>query len=142
MKVEPERLKSVLGITNVTFIPGRSSLAVVDSTLSGQPPAFEAANRDAMMHRRTEGTNLALQPNQIGIDNFQFTPSVLSVSAGTAVTWINKDDTPHLVVSTQNKFASGVLDEDQRFTVTLTEPGTYDYFCSIHPKMQGQLVVR
>jgi Icc protein len=142
MKVDPERLKSVLGIADVTFIPGRSSLAVVDSTLSGQPPAFEAANREAMMQRRTE-PNLALQPNQIGIDNFQFTPAVLTVSAGTAVTWFNKDDTPHLVVSTQNKFKqSGILDEDQRFTVTLTEPGTYDYFCSIHPKMQGQIVVR
>jgi plastocyanin len=49
----------------------------------------------------------------------------------------------NLVVSTENQFKqSGVLDEDQRFTVTLTEPGTYDYFCSIHPKMQGQIVVR
>jgi plastocyanin len=143
MKVEPERLKSVLGITNVTFVPGHSSLAVVDSTLSGQPPAFDAANHDAMMRRQAAKANLVLGPNEIGIDNFQFTPAVLRVSAGTAVTWINKDDTPHRIASTQNKFQpSGVLDTDQRFTVTLTEPGTYDYFCSIHPKMQGQIVVR
>ena len=53
MKVEPERLKSVLGIANVTFIPGRSTLAVVDATLSGLPPAFEAASHDAMMRRKT-----------------------------------------------------------------------------------------
>ena len=143
MKVEPERLKSVLGITNVTFVPGRSSLAVVDSTLSGQPPAFEAANHDAMMRRQAARANLVLGPNEIGIDNFQFVPAVLRVSGGTAVTWINKDDVPHRIVSTQNKFQpSGVLDTEQRFTVTLTAPGTYDYFCSIHPTMQGQIVAR
>jgi plastocyanin len=142
MKVEPERLKSVLGIRSVTFVPGRSSLAVVDSTLSGQPPAFEAANREATIRRQAERANLVFGPNEIGIDNFQFMPAALRVSAGTAVTWINKDDTPHLVVSTQNKFKqSGILDTDQRFSVTLTAPGTYDYFCSIHPKMQGQIVV-
>jgi plastocyanin len=143
MKVEPERLKSVLGITNVTFVPGRSSLAVVDSTLSGQPPAFDAANRDAKTLQQAKRANLVLGPNEIGIDNFQFIPAVLHVSAGTAITWINRDDTPHLVVSTQNKFTqSGLLDTDQRYTVTLMQPGTYDYFCSIHPKMLGQIVVR
>jgi 3',5'-cyclic-AMP phosphodiesterase len=142
MKVEPERLKSVLGITNVTFIPGRSALAVVDATLSGEPPAFEAASHDAMMQRQTSRKNLVLAANEIGIDNFAFTPSPLRVKAGTTVTWINKDDVPHLIVNTQNKFKqSGVLDTDQRFSATLTKPGTYDYFCSLHPKMQGKIVV-
>src|SRR4051812_14752433 len=142
MKVEPERLKSVLGITDVTFVPGRSALAVVDATLSGQPPAFEAASRDAMARRQTTRKSLALAPNEIGIDNFDFTPKVLTVKPGTKVTWINKDDVPHLIVSTQNKFhASSVLDTDQRYSATLTKPGTYDYFCSLHPKMQGKIVV-
>ena len=142
MKVEPERLKSVLGITDVTFVPGRSALAIVDATLSGEPPAFAAASHDAMMRSRAERRALVLAPNEIGIDNFDFTPKVLTVKAGTKVTWINKDDVPHLIVSTQNKFhASAVLDTDQRYSATLAKPGTYDYFCSLHPKMQGQIVV-
>lgn len=142
MTVEPERLKSVLGITNVTFIPGRSALAVVDATLSGEPPMFEAASREAMARRKTRKA-IALGPTDIGIDNFKFTPPVLSVAAGSKVTWINNDDVPHLIVNVQNKFRqSPVLDTDQRFSVTLTRPGTYKYFCSLHPQMQGTIVVK
>jgi plastocyanin len=143
MKVEPERLKSVLGIADVTFIPGRSALAIVDATLSGEAPGFEAATHDAMMARRVERRHLVLAPNEIGIDNFAFTPPVLTVKAGTAVTWINNDDVPHLIVNVQNRFKSSpVLDTDQRYSVLLERPGAYDYFCSLHPKMQGKLVVQ
>ena len=142
MKVEPERLMSVLGITNVTFVPGRSSLAVVDATLSGAAPAFDVASHEAMMRQQANRKTLTLGPNEIGIDNFAFTPRVLTVKAGTTVTFINKDDVPHLIVSTQNKFKpSKVLDTDQRFSTTLAKPGSYDYFCSLHPMMQGKIVV-
>src|SRR3954470_21491539 len=65
MKVDPEKLKSVLGIANVTFIPGRGALAVVDNTLSGEPPAFEAASHDAMMRRKTDRAAAPLGPNEI-----------------------------------------------------------------------------
>jgi plastocyanin len=142
MKVEPEKLKSVLGITDVTFVPGRGTLAIVDATLSGEAPAFESASHDAMMQRRNTRQTIVLGPNEIGIDNFAFAPRLLTVKAGTKVTWINKDDVPHLIVNVQNKFkASPVLDTDQRFSTTITRPGTYDYFCSLHPMMQGRLVV-
>ena len=142
MKVEPERLKSVLGVTDVTFIPGRSALAVVDATLSGQPPAFAAASHDAMVQRQSARKNLVLAANEIGIDNFKFTPATLIVKAGTKVLWINKDDVPHLIVNVENKFRqSAVLDTDQRFAATLTKPGTYNYFCSLHPMMQGKVIV-
>jgi Icc protein len=142
MKVDPERLTSVLGITDVTFIPGRNMLAVVDATLSGEPPAFEAASHDAMMRQQTNRKSLVLGPNEIGIDNFNFTPGVMTVKAGTTVTFINKDDVPHLIVNTQNRFkASPVLDTDQRYSATLTKAGTYDYFCSLHPKMVGKILV-
>jgi 3',5'-cyclic-AMP phosphodiesterase len=142
MKVEPERLKSVLGITDVTFVPGRGALAIVDATLSGEAPAFEAASHDAMMRSRSNRRALVLAPNEIGIDNFEFTPRVLTVKAGTKVTWINKDDVPHLIVNAQNKFrASPVLDTDQRYSATLDKPGSYEYFCSLHPKMQGKITV-
>ena len=142
MKVEPDRLKSVLGVTDVTFIPGRSSLAVVDATLSGLPPAFEAASHDAMMRRQSARKSAPLAANEIGIDNFRFTPPTLTVKAGTKVVWINNDDVPHLIVNIQNKFRqSPVLDTDQRFSTTLTRPGTYDYFCSLHPVMKGKIIV-
>ena len=142
MTVDPDRLKSVLGIADVTFIPGRTTLAVVDATLSGQPPAFDAASHDAMMRRQSR-KRVTLGPNEIGIDNFNFTPPVLTVKPGTKVTWINNDDVPHLIVNVQGAFKpSSVLDTDQRFSAALNKPGTYDYFCSLHPKMQGKIVVR
>src|SRR6476620_9505227 len=142
MTVQPERLKSVLGITAVTFIPGRSSLAVVDATLSGLPPAFDAAMHDSMSQRRDARKSLKLAANEIAIDNFQFAPTPLTVQAGTKVTWINTDDVPHLIASAKNAFkASPVVDTDQRFSTTFSAPGTYDYFCALHPKMQGKVVV-
>ena len=142
MKVEPERLKSVLGIADVTFIPGRTTLAVVDATLSGQAPAFDAAMHDSMAKRQQSRKSIALGPNEVGIDNFNFTPPVLTVKSGVKVTWINNDDVPHLIVNVQGAFKpSTVLDTDQRFSVTLNKPGTYDYFCSLHPKMQGKIIV-
>jgi 3',5'-cyclic-AMP phosphodiesterase len=143
MTVDPQRLKSVLGITNVTFVPGRSSLAVADATLSGEPPAFDAASHDAMTRRKTTRKSIALAANEIGIDNFRFAPQTLTVKAGTKVVWINNDDVPHLIVNVQNRFRqSPILDTDQRFSTTLTKPGTYDYFCSLHPQMQGRIVVQ
>jgi plastocyanin len=143
MKVDPERLKSVLGIANVTFVPGRASLAIVDGTLSGQAPAFDAASHDAMVERQTKRRTLTLAANEIGIDNFAFTPPVLTVKPGTKVTWINGDDVPHLIVSVQRAWKqSPVLDTDQRFSATLNTPGTYSYFCSLHPMMQGKIIVQ
>jgi plastocyanin len=143
MTVQPERLKSVLGIANVTFIPGRASLALVDSTLSGEAPAFEAATHDAMTERRQTRRRVQLGANDIGIDNFNFSPPVLTVHAGSKITWINNDDVPHLIVNVQGRFKqSSVLDTDQRFSATLSSPGTYDYFCSLHPKMQGKIIVQ
>ncbi len=79
---------------------------------------------------------------QVSIDNFTFGPADLAVAAGTTVTWTNKDDIPHTVVSTQKVFASPVLDTDQKFSYTFTQAGTFPYYCSIHPKMTGKVVVR
>jgi Icc protein len=142
LKVEPERLKSVLGIANVTFVPGRGQLAIVDGTLSGAPPAIAEASHEAMMKRGADKPAVARGPNEIGIDNFAFAPATLTVKRGTKVTWINDDDVPHLIVNTEGKFPSSkVLDTNQRHSVTLTAPGTYKYFCSLHPQMQGKIVV-
>ena len=141
MTVDAARLTSVLGIADVTFIPGRSALAIVDATLSGQPPAFDAATQDAAQRRPTRRA-LTLGANQIGIDNFQFSPRTLTVARGTTVTWINNDDVPHLIVNVENRFKqSPVLDTGQTFSAKLDKAGTYKYFCSLHPMMQGTIVV-
>jgi len=80
--------------------------------------------------------------NAVTIDNFSFTPMELDVAAGTEVTWTNKDDVPHTVVSVDGKFKSRALDTDQTFSFTFKDPGTYDYFCSVHPRMTGKIVVK
>jgi amicyanin len=79
---------------------------------------------------------------EVKIDNFSFGPATLTVAAGTTVTWTNRDDIPHTVVSDDKAFKSRVLDTDEKFSYTFTKPGTYGYFCSIHPKMTGKVVVQ
>jgi plastocyanin len=76
------------------------------------------------------------------IDNFTFTPKTLTVDIGTTVTWTNHDDIPHTVVSTDGLFKSKARDTDETFAFTFGQAGTYAYYCSIHPKMTGQIVVR
>jgi amicyanin len=77
----------------------------------------------------------------VKIDNFTFTAKTLTVKAGTAVTWTNQDDIPHTVTSTTQQFRSKALDTDDKFSFTFSTPGTYDYFCSLHPHMTGTIVV-
>jgi plastocyanin len=79
---------------------------------------------------------------EVKIDNFSFGPAALTVAAGTTVTWTNRDDIPHTVVSDDKVFKSKVLDTDEKFSYTFTKPGAYSYFCSIHPKMTGKVVVQ
>ena len=77
----------------------------------------------------------------ITIDNFSFTPQEVRVKAGTTIVWTNHDDIPHTVVSSDDSsFKSKALDTDDKFTTVLTKPGTYAYYCSIHPKMTGKIV--
>jgi plastocyanin len=77
---------------------------------------------------------------EVTIDNFTFGPAKLTVKAGTTVTWVNHDDIPHTVVSIGH-FRSGALDTDDKYSFTFAAPGTYVYFCSLHPQMQGTVVV-
>ena len=79
---------------------------------------------------------------EIKIDNFSFAPGTITVAVGTTVTWINHDDIPHTAVSTDGVFKSKVMDTDEKFSYTFTKAGTFPYFCSIHPKMTGTIVVQ
>lgn len=78
----------------------------------------------------------------VKIDNFSFSPATMTVPVGTTVRWTNHDDIPHTVVSDDKAFKSRALDTDESFTYTFTKPGTYSYFCSIHPKMTAKIVVQ
>jgi plastocyanin len=79
---------------------------------------------------------------EVKIDNFSFGPETFKVSVGTKVTWTNHDDVPHTVVSTDGVFRSKAQDTDEKFSYTFTKAGTYPYFCSVHPKMTGKVVVQ
>jgi plastocyanin len=78
----------------------------------------------------------------VKIDNFVFGPQTLTVPVGTTVTWTNSDDIPHTAVSTDGLFKSKVMDTDEKFSYTFTKAGTYPYYCTIHPKMTGKVVVQ
>jgi plastocyanin len=79
---------------------------------------------------------------EVKIDNFVFGPQTVTVPVGATVTWTNHDDIPHTVVSTEGVFKSKVRDTDEKFSYTFTKAGTYPYYCSVHPKMTGTVVVK
>jgi plastocyanin len=81
-------------------------------------------------------------PVEVKIDNFSFGPPTPAVAVGTTVAWTNRDDIPHTVVGTDGVFKSKVLDTDEKFSYTFNKPGTFPYFCSIHPKMTAKVVVQ
>jgi plastocyanin len=108
-----------------------------------------AAVKVAMALLLAESTNIAAntQPPapataDVKVDNFGFGPATLTVAVGTTVTWTNRDDIPHTVVSTDSVFKSKVLDTNEKFSYTFAKPGTFPYFCSIHRKMAGKVVVQ
>jgi plastocyanin len=103
-----------------------SALKPADNTGIAQPAA-------------AGGANSAIEVN---IDNFAFTPAVITVKAGTQITWVNHDDIPHTVDSTEGKFKSGALDTNDKFEFRFTQPGEYAYYCRVHPKMTGKIIVQ
>ena len=81
------------------------------------------------------------QATEVKIDNFVFSPAVLTVKLGTEVSWINKDDIPHTVDSTDGKFKSAALDTDEKFQFRPSATGEYPFYCRMHPKMTGKIIV-
>lgn len=78
---------------------------------------------------------------EVKIDNFTYNPQQITVKAGTTVTWINHDDIPHTVTSKTGAFRSKAMDTDDKFSFTFATPGTFPYFCALHPHMTGSIVV-
>ena len=99
----------------------------------------------AALAARAQSTSApAAKEAAVEIDNFTFKPATLEVSAGTKVTWTNKDDVPHTATSSDDKplFDSKTLDTDDHYSFTFTTPGTYKYYCKVHPHMTGTITVK
>ena len=88
------------------------------------------------------GAVAAQEENVVTIDNFTFTAPELTVAVGTTVKWVNHDDIPHNVVDKNKAFRSKALDTDDSYSFTFASAGTFDYFCGLHPHMQGKIIVK
>lgn len=111
---------AILGIVSVAIV----AFAMKTSAVTPQPAAGDASSV------------------QVSIDNFQFTPPTLTVKAGTTVVFTNKDDVPHTVVAESDAFRSKAIDTDEKYSYRFATAGTYKYFCSLHPKMTGTIMVQ
>lgn len=89
-------------------------------------------------------TNSAGLKNNIVIKNYAFEPASITIKTGNTITWINRDDDPHTVksVPTDEMLKSPALDTNDKFSFTFSKPGVYKYFCTLHPHMQGEIIVR
>jgi len=123
MKVEADRLKKVLGLSRMSFHDVNHPIAITDVPLDEEMKTAGAGQQHVV------------------VDNFSFAPATTAVPVGSTITWTNRDDVPHNIVSTEQKFKSPVLDTDEKFSHSFEAPGTYKYYCSIHPKMTGEVVV-
>jgi len=122
-------LISHLRLVAARFTPGRAViLALLLGPVVGAMLAF--------------GTLAAEEANAVTIDNFTFTPPELTVAVGTTVKWVNHDDIPHNVMDKNKAFRSKVLDTDDAYSFTFASAGTFDYFCGLHPHMQGKIIVK
>lgn len=131
----------VLEVAAVLVI-GTGTLGWLSHAAHSNEPAMVDPMGEAAMSRVAE--KVAAAPNEVVIDNFAFAPKTLTVAAGSEVVWINRDNEPHTVVfSGEAKlFKSPALDTDDKFSFVFKEPGTYSYYCSVHPHMTGTIVVR
>jgi plastocyanin len=121
MKVADDRLRKVLGLSTMTFHAVNSPIAITDMPLQSESAASAALD--------------------ISIDNFSFSPATTSVHVVATITWTNRDDIPHNIVSSEQRFKSPVLDTDGRFSYRFDDAGAYPYFCALHPKMTGRVIV-
>ncbi|HVR11441.1 MAG TPA: cupredoxin domain-containing protein [Thermoanaerobaculia bacterium] len=117
---------------------GLTVLSMLGPVAAARSQAAPAAGVEV----RLAGAAAAPHALEVKIDNFSFIPATVTVDVGTTVTWVNRDDIPHTVVSPDKVFKSKTLDTDDKFSFVFTKAGRYPYFCSIHPKMTGEVVVR
>jgi plastocyanin len=116
----------------------KRKLFIISMTVA-LPLAFAAF---LLLHPSRAKSENQASPLEVRVDNFTFGPDRLTVPVNSTVTWVNKDDIPHIVASTDGLFKSKALDTDDKYTYTFTKAGSYSYYCSIHPKMVGKIIVQ
>lgn len=79
--------------------------------------------------------------NEVFIQGMAFSPSSITVKAGTTITWTNKDAATHNVTSNPALFSSGSMGTGATYSYTFADMGTFSYTCTIHPSMKGTVVV-
>jgi plastocyanin len=104
--------------------------------------AFLALGAVGAVAQQAQQQVAAVGEAEISIQSFQFVPAILTVAPGTAVTWVNKDEEPHNVVSPDRAFRSKAIDGGEKFTNVFDKPGTYNYICAVHPHMRGTVIVK
>jgi plastocyanin len=138
------------GETNMPSAPApdRAPVATPHVTTAPAPAvAAPAASADHAVNESTAATNITIAAadaadTSVNIKNFAFAPTATTVTVGTTVRWKNLDGEPHTVRSVDASFASGALDQNDSYSVKFDKPGTYKYVCSIHPQMNGTIVVK
>lgn len=125
-------VSSMLLLTSVAFAGG--PVRAQSMAGSSMPAHGKSMSGDAT-------PKTASKAYDVEIKDFAFSPTTLTVPVGAKITWVNKDEEPHTVVSTSDAFKSRALDTDEQFSFTFAKPGTYKYFCSVHPKMVATVVV-
>jgi plastocyanin len=123
-----------------TAVTGRRTRLLAAMMLS-----IAVASPVAMLHDAVADdvvANAQQETSKVVIDNFTFTPETLTITAGTTVTWINRDDIPHVVAEKNLSFKSKALDTDDQYSHRFDSPGEYEYFCAIHPHMVGKIIVK
>lgn len=117
-----------------TALAGTAALVVL--VLPASLPAAQAkAPTPPVMVAKVAGP-------QVRVENFSFNPPTVTVPVGTTVTWTNNDGTLHTVTSATKVFSSAGLDEGGTFSYTFPSPGTYSYYCKLHPHMTGSIIVK
>jgi plastocyanin len=126
------------------LVTGPLSLTI--AACDGAAGRADSGDDAAVRGSQEEGDNAATDagPKRISINNFKYEPATLTVPVGTKVVWTNRDDMPHTVTSTgePKTLDSTALDTDEEFSFVFDNAGTFDYFCTVHPKMTGQVIVK
>ena len=136
MKLTSKSLVSLVLLACVAFAGGpvwAQSMASSSMPMHGKSVSGQSMSSDA--------TPKTSKTYDVEIKDFAFSPTTITVPVGAKITWVNKDEEPHPVVSTSDAFKSRALDTDEQFSFTFAKPGTYKYFCSVHPKMVATVVV-
>src|SRR6266478_3583140 len=125
-----------------TRMPAATEHSAGATASAADPSAAPTAEMKHPAGATASAADPSAAPTEVIIDNFTFRPAKLSVPVGTKVTWINRDDVPHTATSTvkPKAFDSGTLDTDGRFSHVFTAPGTYEYYCAVHPRMTAQII--